>query len=175
MRLFKVNGVDMYKCESCGTLFEFDHRSKIAVCVSCRPVITPQMKLVNKFRELNAEYIEELAQARIDKSLFSNQKRRARLANVIDSYTAEQWEFCKRYFNYRCAYCGKYGKLTQDHVKPLSKGGNNTVDNIVPACRSCNCAKHDNELTFWYRNRPFYSPERESKIIEYLTLVASSD
>lgn len=68
MRLFKVNGVDMYKCESCSTLFEFDHRSRIAVCVPCRPVITPQMKFVNKFRELNAEYIEELAQGSAIKS-----------------------------------------------------------------------------------------------------------
>ena len=31
---------------------------------------------------------------------------------------------------------------TRDHVIPISKGGANSIQNIVPACRSCNCKKH---------------------------------
>lgn len=43
----------------------------------------------------------------------------------------------------RCYYCGKKQKLTVDHIVPLSRGGSNSPDNIVLACRSCNSSKND--------------------------------
>ncbi len=50
--------------------------------------------------------------------------------------------------NYRCQYCSKHRDdlnrkecLTRDHVKPLSRGGLNTWDNVVTACTKCNARK----------------------------------
>lgn len=46
--------------------------------------------------------------------------------------------------NYQCQYCGcTPGKsnLTLDHVLPRSRGGQNTWENIVAACRRCNQRK----------------------------------
>lgn len=44
-----------------------------------------------------------------------------------------------------CWYCGKqtnpFRDFTVDHVHPVSLGGSDDVDNLVPACRSCNCSK----------------------------------
>ena len=40
-----------------------------------------------------------------------------------------------------CLYCGKQmpdGDLTRDHVNPVSRGGNDTWDNVVAACKRCN-------------------------------------
>lgn len=40
-----------------------------------------------------------------------------------------------------CLYCGKHhhdGELTRDHVMPVSKGGKDTWDNVVAACKRCN-------------------------------------
>ena len=40
-----------------------------------------------------------------------------------------------------CAYCGEYIKyedMQVDHVMPLHKGGADSIDNMLPACRSCN-------------------------------------
>jgi 5-methylcytosine-specific restriction endonuclease McrA len=49
---------------------------------------------------------------------------------------------------YRCQYCGRHrgalrGRefLTRDHVTPLSRGGQNTWDNVVTACSPCNNRK----------------------------------
>jgi len=46
-----------------------------------------------------------------------------------------------------CVYCGDRDKrtLTIDHVVPQSKGGKNTWENLVTACKSCN-NKKDNLL-----------------------------
>jgi hypothetical protein len=46
---------------------------------------------------------------------------------------------------FTCGYCGRYfhaGKgLTRDHIVPVSKGGPNSFENCISACRLCNSAK----------------------------------
>lgn len=48
--------------------------------------------------------------------------------------------------NYTCAYCGKTDKdkgvqLTWDHILPRSRGGQDTWENAITACKSCNLKK----------------------------------
>jgi len=43
---------------------------------------------------------------------------------------------------YTCAYCGDVANEV-DHVWPKSKGGEDTLDNLVAACRRCNILKKD--------------------------------
>ena len=43
--------------------------------------------------------------------------------------------------NYECLYCGNnfsYHELTRDHVLPRSRGGGDSWENVVAACRRCN-------------------------------------
>jgi hypothetical protein len=55
---------------------------------------------------------------------------------------------------FKCVYCGRSPKedgvkLEVDHVFPKSKGGNDSMDNLVAACWECNQGKKDliiNEL-----------------------------
>lgn len=48
---------------------------------------------------------------------------------------------------YRCRYCGVEvvdGQNAEiDHVIPLSRGGESTLDNLVTSCAACNRRKHD--------------------------------
>jgi len=73
-------------------------------------------------------------------------RRRTRKANMSATLTILEWEHILDYYNHCCAYCGRSeqiaGKLTQDHVYPVSRGGGYTVINIVPACRVCNSQKN---------------------------------
>jgi len=49
-----------------------------------------------------------------------------------------------RRVNHACQYCGHVGgDLTLDHVVPRSRGGKNSWENIVTACRECNSKKRD--------------------------------
>jgi 5-methylcytosine-specific restriction endonuclease McrA len=63
---------------------------------------------------------------------------------VVRDLTPAQWVEIQAAYDHRCVYCGKRrkGKLTQDHITPVSQGGNHTMSNIVPACKSCNSRKH---------------------------------
>ncbi len=73
----------------------------------------------------------------------SNKKRARKRGAVVNDLTAAQWAAIKEHYKHCCVYCGKQQeRLTQDHLTPLSKGGNHTVSNVVPACRSCNSKKH---------------------------------
>lgn len=43
--------------------------------------------------------------------------------------------------------------LQRDCVLPISRGGQYTVENVVPACASCNASKHNGEVTSWLRRK----------------------
>ncbi len=51
--------------------------------------------------------------------------------------------------NHMCMYCGDKlwdCELTRDHVVPVSRGGADTWENVVTACRECNHRKADKSL-----------------------------
>ncbi len=65
----------------------------------------------------------------------------------------EQWTALKAAWG-GCAYCGETTKaLQRDCVLALSRGGRYTLANIVPACRSCNTSKCNDEVTGWLRRK----------------------
>jgi 5-methylcytosine-specific restriction endonuclease McrA len=74
-------------------------------------------------------------------------RRRTKGRNIINNLTQREWLDILEVYNYRCAYCDAEFEVenmpTKDHIIPISKGGHNTKENIVPACRSCNSKKHN--------------------------------
>lgn len=58
-----------------------------------------------------------------------------------------------------CQYCGLHSSdLTLDHVKPRSRGGATSWENVVACCRSCNARKRDRtpeEAHMHLKRRPF--------------------
>ncbi len=70
-------------------------------------------------------------------------RRKQAILSTENPLTAEDWAEILREHDHRCRYCGKQTKMTLDHVIPLSKGGEHSKTNVVPACQSCNSKKHD--------------------------------
>lgn len=60
----------------------------------------------------------------------------------------------KNRVNDSCWYCGRhvdsYRLLTNDHIFPRSKGGDNSWDNIVKVCKTCNSSKSDLDVLEWF-------------------------
>ena len=84
----------------------------------------------------------------------SGHKRRS--AAGAENWTRAEWLQLVRDHDSRCYYCGVQGAMHADHRIPLSRGGANTIDNIVPCCKSCNSSKHkrtDDEFRAYLEER----------------------
>ncbi|WP_227425307.1 HNH endonuclease [Pengzhenrongella sicca] len=80
-------------------------------------------------------------------------KRKRRMDGVDHDLTDEQWAALKAAWG-GCAYCGAVGKpLQRDCVLPISRGGRYTLENVAPACGSCNASKCNAEVTGWLRRK----------------------
>jgi len=75
------------------------------------------------------------------------------MARVEHDLSATQWSALKAAWG-GCAYCGAADRpLQRDCVLAISRGGRYTLDNVAPACRSCNTSKGNEEVTAWMRRR----------------------
>lgn len=80
-------------------------------------------------------------------------RRKRRMESVEHDLSAEQWAALQAAWG-GCAYCGATdAPLQKDNVQALSRGGRYTLDNIAPACRSCNASKSNDEVTGWMRRK----------------------
>jgi hypothetical protein len=86
-----------------------------------------------------------------------------------------EWRKELEVFNYCCAYCG----ISEENSKRILKQrlhkdhaddqGYNDLRNAIPACKSCNSKKHQDDLETWYRQREFFTEERLQLINWWLT------
>jgi 5-methylcytosine-specific restriction endonuclease McrA len=82
-------------------------------------------------------------------------RRKRRMERVEHDLSDDQWTALKGAWG-GCAYCGATDRpLQRDCVLALSRGGRYTLDNIAPACGSCNTSKCNDEVTGWLRRRRF--------------------
>jgi len=80
-------------------------------------------------------------------------KRKRRMDGVEHDLTDGQWVALKAAWG-GCAYCGATGTpLQRDCVLAISRGGRYTLDNVAPACGSCNASKCNAEVTGWLRRK----------------------
>lgn len=53
----------------------------------------------------------------------------------------------------RCVYCGSTNNLSIDHIFARIKGGEDSVENLVCSCKSCNSSKGKKDMMSWYNDR----------------------
>ena len=103
-----------------------------------------------------------------DKCNVVGQRRRAIKKSLSCTLTTEQWVNVKQKFDNSCAYCGKKLKLQQEHFISISKGGEYTLNNIIPSCQKCNGSKNNKDFFEWYPKYKYFSKKRETKLLKYL-------
>lgn len=119
-------------------------------------------------RERQRPYAAVVAVKRT-KTARAARKRKRRMDRVEHDLTDEQWSWLRSQWG-GCAYCnaadgGSHAAadggsdeadgaaMQRDCVLPISRGGRYTVNNVVPACRSCNASKCNSEVTGWLRRK----------------------
>ena len=126
---------------------------------------------IEDIRAYRKEYYKLRNQTEEGKAVLrkAKHKRRANQKNLPSNLTTQQWENIKETFNHSCAYCGNNNlNLHQEHFVPLNKGGEYTINNIIPACAHCNFSKQDKDFFEWYPKQKKYSEKREKFILDYL-------
>lgn len=112
-----------------------------------------------------------------EKQRLYDHQRRARKRNLPYTMTTKEWEEILNHFNNSCAYCGKtmdehikkYNQqLHRDHFVALTKGGEYSINNMIPACLKCNLEKHTKDFFEWYPKYEHYSKFREKYILDFL-------
>lgn len=73
---------------------------------------------------------------------------------VLSSQLRGEYKAAIKRRNRRCYWCGKElakngRNCTLDHIFPRSRGGQNTIDNLVLACGSCNMSKGSKSTEEW--------------------------
>jgi hypothetical protein len=122
------------------------------------------------------EYLQEYLKTHPEQSRYYSKLRRPRNHILYDC----EWEDCKLFFNYRCAYCGlpiedhyvyRRGKMVwvdfcREHAVD---NGKNDLSNCIPACNSCNVSKNTISFHAFYNpSNPNFSYERYHKIYIWL-------
>lgn len=67
-----------------------------------------------------------------------------KIARAKGSHTRFEWAARIRECGFACYYCGislSLKRITKDHKTPICRGGSDGIENVVPACRSCNQRK----------------------------------
>jgi 5-methylcytosine-specific restriction endonuclease McrA len=86
-------------------------------------------------------YLKQYRKAHPEIAKVIEARRRARKVAAGGRFTAKELRALIAKYEGRCAYCGVIAPLEADHRTPLSRGGSNSIDNILPACGPCNRKK----------------------------------
>ncbi len=134
----------------------------------------PETKLLNREqqrRSLKKGTRKKWYQKNKDRSLQYHQNREVKKHDISE----EEWWECRRYFNFRCAYCGKtWEDQFIEHRKDFCKDhfineGVNDITNCVPACTNCNSSKNSFTFEDWYaKYNEHYSIKRVLKIHKWI-------
>lgn len=75
----------------------------------------------------------------------TTRSQRLAAARLKGTHTDADWRSLLDVCGYLCCKCKEEEPLVKDHIKPLYKGGSDSIDNIQPLCRKCNSAKGPDE------------------------------
>jgi hypothetical protein len=95
-----------------------------------------------------AKLISRSAYGRIDYPFVANRFKKLRDGEITISGTIREWER-EQELPRQCVFCGASDDLSTDHLIPRNRGGDDSSDNLVLACKTCNSSRGDKGVFEW--------------------------
>lgn len=171
------------KCKTCNKAYYESKRERVKARVKQRYWDNHEVVLARQ-RELKST-----PEAKVKKAL-SDKKYSAKNKEKIAEYRSRYWREHKAerlayYHSWRakqlgvkdtltaaeishlidtqesCFYCQSSKKLTIEHIKTMTKGGDNTLENVTLVCHSCNESKKNKEVEVWLAAKNYIISPRQ--------------
>ena len=138
----------VYKAQHGSLVFDFEKR-----CTGCREVYPYDLEHFGKHSSRKSGISNV---CRICERVRNMNKRANKVAPGQPALTAEAVRALLESSGLICMHCGVNCAtgFELDHIRPLSRGGANSIDNLCVSCADCNTAKNDKtmpEYRAWLR------------------------
>src|SRR5271169_100559 len=95
-----------------------------------------------------AKLISRSVYKTLQRGFITDRFKKLRDGQISISDTIREWER-EQELPKECVYCGAKEGLTTDHLIPKNRGGDDSADNLVLACQSCNASRGDKGIFEW--------------------------
>jgi hypothetical protein len=95
-----------------------------------------------------AKLISRSAHGSLQYGFITNRFKKLRDGEITISDTIREWER-EQELPKECVFCGANEDLTTDHLIPRNRGGDDSADNLVLSCKSCNSSRGDRGIFEW--------------------------
>ena len=105
---------------------------------------TPGKGAAKKYCSPECAALVKVAQSVQHQATYYQKTKKAKRRDL----TPAQWSTIVKAHDDLCHYCDAPAKHL-DHVHPISRGGQHTASNVVPACTPCNLSKGSKLISEW--------------------------
>jgi len=95
-----------------------------------------------------AKLISRSAYKSLQRPFITDRFKKLRDGEITISGTIREWEK-EQELPKECVYCRSTADLSTDHLIPRSRGGEESADNVVLACQSCNASRGEKGIFEW--------------------------
>jgi len=95
-----------------------------------------------------AKLVSRSAYKSLERGFITDRFKKLRDGEITISGTIREWER-EQELPRQCVYCSSMMDLTTDHLIPRSRGGDDSADNVVLACQSCNTSRGEKGIFEW--------------------------
>jgi 5-methylcytosine-specific restriction endonuclease McrA len=101
-----------------------------------------------RYRLANLEKGKEYRLANLERRRNHQHTRRVKkLSNGVFKISPKE---LKKLYSSSCFYCSSTENIHADHLVPISRGGQHSIGNLLPACQKCNLSKGSKLLIEWH-------------------------
>jgi len=95
-----------------------------------------------------AKLISRSAYGTLQRGFITERFQKLRDGEITISDTIREWER-EQQLPKECVFCGTTDDLTTEHLIPINRGGDDSADNLVLSCRTCNSSRGDKGVFEW--------------------------